>query len=77
MELQETSYWLELLVKSSIVPEVRLADLRDETGELIAIFVASLNTAKRKEKAERRSKQYKGISAFFVLHSEFIFYSAF
>jgi hypothetical protein len=55
MELQETSYWLELLVKSSIVPEVRLADLRDETGELIAIFVASLNTAKRK--GESRTKK--------------------
>ena len=29
-ELDETAYWLELLAESSIVPKVKLADLRDE-----------------------------------------------
>ena len=29
-ELDETAYWLELLADSSMVPESRLAELRDE-----------------------------------------------
>jgi len=46
-ELDETDYWLELLVEAKIVPAKRLADLRKETNELIAIFVASIKTAKK------------------------------
>jgi four helix bundle protein len=56
-ELEETAYWFELLVESGIVAETRLADLRQETEELLAIFVASINTAKSKHRrgnAERR-----------------------
>jgi four helix bundle protein len=45
-ELDETDYWLELLVKGTMVPENRLVDLRKETQELIAIFTASAKTAK-------------------------------
>ena len=45
-ELDETDYWLELLVAANIVPASRLADLIKETDELIAIFVASIKTAK-------------------------------
>lgn len=45
-ELDETSYWLELLVEADIVPAARLALLRQETDELIAMFVASIKTAK-------------------------------
>lgn len=48
-ELDETDYWLELLVESNIIPETRLHDLRRETNELIAIFTASARTAKRKK----------------------------
>ncbi len=46
-KLDETSYWLELLADSRIVPPWRLAELRKETDELIAIFTASVKTAKR------------------------------
>lgn len=49
-ELDETDYWLELLADSGIVPESRLADLRTETNELIAIFVASVKTAKKRKR---------------------------
>ncbi len=35
-ELEETDYWLELLAASGIVPEARLADLRNELNELTA-----------------------------------------
>ena len=46
-ELDETDYWLELLGDSEIISHARLADLRAEANELIAIFVASVKTAKR------------------------------
>jgi four helix bundle protein len=45
-ELEETAYWLELLVESDIVPAKRLADLQHEADELTAILVASVKTAK-------------------------------
>jgi hypothetical protein len=45
-EIDETVFWLELLVESSIVPSPRLADLQREANELLAIFVASQLTAK-------------------------------
>ncbi len=37
-ELDETAYWLELLVEGEIVPEARLNALQDECDQLIAIF---------------------------------------
>ncbi len=37
-ELDETSYWLELLVRSEIVTEAKLSLLRDENQQLLAIF---------------------------------------
>jgi len=37
-ELDETSYWLELLERSEIVPAKKLAALQDETNQLLAIF---------------------------------------
>ena len=37
-ELDETDYWLELLAESSILPNAKLADLRDECDQLLAIF---------------------------------------
>ena len=44
-ELDETAYWLELLVESSIVPAPKLASLQDETNQLLAILTTiSKNT---------------------------------
>ena len=39
MELEETLYWLELLVGSDGFPADRIEPLMHETEELIAIFV--------------------------------------
>ena len=50
-ELDETSYWFELLAESEIVKVERLRDLRDEANQLTAIFVASVKTAKARKKA--------------------------
>ncbi len=46
-ELDETGYWLELLVESKIMSAESIADLQKETDELTAIFVTSVKTAKK------------------------------
>jgi len=52
-ELEETIYWIELLVDAEIVPESRLADLLTEADELMAIFAASAKTAKERIQVRR------------------------
>ena len=50
-EADECGYWLELLDESHLVPHERLHHLMVESNELVAITVASINTARlRKEK---------------------------
>src|SRR4051794_23642035 len=46
-ELDETCYWLDLLNEGKIVPENLLSELTMEATELMAIFIASVNTTKR------------------------------
>lgn len=38
-ELDETAYWLELLIESEVVTADRLVELRDETDQLLAILI--------------------------------------
>jgi four helix bundle protein len=45
-ELEETAYWLELLVDAKIVAPGKLDPLRQETNELTAIFVTILKRSK-------------------------------
>ena len=45
-ELEETPYWLELLVDAGCVPSEKLDALRQECDELIAIFVTILKRSK-------------------------------
>ena len=45
-ELEETAYWLELLVDGKIVPADKLSTVRQECDELIAIFVTILKSSK-------------------------------
>jgi four helix bundle protein len=47
-ELEETSYWLELIGDASIVPKTRLVGLCGEAEELMAILVSSVRTAKQR-----------------------------
>ena len=49
-ELDESAYWMELLVESNTVPAKRLAGLMDEADQLVKIFVASVKTAKVKRR---------------------------
>ena len=46
-EAEETGYWLELLIEANLVKEALLADLLGETNELVAMVVASINTARQ------------------------------
>jgi len=48
-ELDETAYWLELLVGSGTLSQEKMQCLFDETEELIAIFTASVITAKKRK----------------------------
>ena len=48
-ELDETAYWLELLVEAEIVPAKRLEELCKEVDELIAILTTCVKNAKLKD----------------------------
>lgn len=45
-ELDETGYWLELLIEGKFVEANKLKELIDENEQLTAIFVASIKTKK-------------------------------
>ena len=45
-EIEETAYWLELLVRADVVPSHKLAALRQECDELTAIFVTIIKQSK-------------------------------
>jgi four helix bundle protein len=45
-ELEETSYWVELLLEAGIVSPEKLAALGQECDELIAIFVTIVRRSK-------------------------------
>jgi four helix bundle protein len=46
-EAEETAYWLELLVDSGITSAAKLAALRQECDELIAIFVTIIKRSRQ------------------------------
>ena len=45
-EADESSFWLELLVEAQLVTSERVVELRHEAGQLVAITVASIHTAR-------------------------------
>ena len=49
-ELDETLYWLDLIAEAKIVRADRLKALREETEELIAMFVTMVKGVKEKAK---------------------------
>ena len=48
-ELEETAYWLELLVESQLVSPAKLKRLLQETSELIAIFTTLVQKARQSQ----------------------------
>ncbi len=46
-EVEETAYWLELLVEGDLMAAEKLAPLRQECDELTAIFVSIVKSSRR------------------------------
>ncbi|MBX7152045.1 four helix bundle protein [bacterium] len=46
-EIDETVFWLEMLIDTKIIKELLLKDLLKEANELLAIFAASQRTSKQ------------------------------
>ena len=46
-EIDESAYWMELLVDAAVVKKQLMSELMREAKELLAITVASINTARR------------------------------
>lgn len=46
-EADESLYWLELLIEAGLMTEKKLAELRKEGDEIVAILTASSKTAQR------------------------------
>ena len=55
-EADESLYWMELLTEARILAKPRVESLMEEARELVAIIVASINTARRKVKAPQTRK---------------------
>ncbi len=53
-ELDETLYWLELIIESGLIKEDLLKDLMNENLELLKIIVSSITTMKKKLNSENK-----------------------
>jgi len=53
-ELDETLYWIELIIQSELIEENLLADLITENHELLKIIVSSIVTMKKKIDSEKK-----------------------
>lgn len=47
-EADESAFWIEMLIDTDLVAVRKVVDLLDEANQLVAIFVSSINTARRK-----------------------------
>ncbi|MEX0776189.1 MAG: four helix bundle protein [Phycisphaeraceae bacterium] len=47
-EADESVYWLELIIKSKMLPTTRIEPLLAEANELVAIFVSAKRTTKNR-----------------------------
>jgi four helix bundle protein len=54
-EADEAQFWLEMLVEARLVEPGRVEGLRTEAGELVAMIVASIRTARRPHRPNRQS----------------------
>jgi four helix bundle protein len=55
-EADESLYWIELLTDAKLVSGKRVAALRDEIGEIVAMTVTSIRTMRAKASANPKSK---------------------
>lgn len=48
-EGDETEYWLELLVEAGMIAQNQIADIYEETDEILAMTVASIKTLRNRK----------------------------
>jgi len=56
-EMDESAFWLELVIDAGVLPAGRVAPLLEEAKELTAIFARSFSTARRSRDAQSNSSQ--------------------
>ena len=56
-ELDETCHWLEIIMRSEIMPITRLQPLYQESKELLSIIVKSIVTTKTRMKVDTDSRK--------------------
>jgi four helix bundle protein len=54
-ELDETLYWLELIIQSELINEDLLKELMKENHELLKIIVCSITTIKKKLNSKKNN----------------------
>ncbi|MBN2560637.1 MAG: four helix bundle protein [Phycisphaerae bacterium] len=52
-ELEETTYWMELIVESEVFSKDRMKDVMKEADELTAILTTCVKNAKKRMRAKR------------------------
>jgi four helix bundle protein len=67
-ELDESAYWLELLIETNLGEMAEANLLLAETNELIAIFVTCSKNAKNRRDEHRSHKREKLAVCIFILH---------
>jgi hypothetical protein len=53
-ESDESLYWMELLIEAGIEVNIKMEALMREAGELLAITVASIKTARKSKNLSRK-----------------------
>ena len=56
-ELDETLYWLDLIIQSGLIKENLLQDLKTENIELLKIIVSSITTLKKNIISDKKIPQ--------------------
>lgn len=54
-ETDETLFWLELIEETNMFQPEKIKDLKQEANELLAIFVSSINTARKNLKLKTKT----------------------
>ena len=52
-EADEVIYWIEILIKSDLVKQSKVENLLDETRQILAIVISSINTARGGKREEK------------------------
>lgn len=55
-EIDESMFWMEMIIESGVVPATKMSLLSKEADELVRIISASVVTMKKKIKAKKNDK---------------------